>query len=207
MFEHQVGEQGASAAESGGVLVVGATRILRPAVRTLAARGARVTAVARDAAALDVLAREHEGRVRPLAADVTTADLGARLRRAAGPDGFSGAVVYAPTAPARTVVDVLRPLLPRGPLVLLLTSEWAAPAPHGHARPAGPTAWTPDLLPPALRARPACRPLVLGWRRRTDGARWHTPEEISAAALELLDTDAGTSAVLGTVRPWADRPA
>lgn len=42
--------------------------------------------------------------------------------------------------------------------------------------------------------------LQLGWQ---DG-RWHTPAEVSAAALEVLADGAGR--VLGVVRPWGERP-
>ena len=48
----------------------------------------------------------------------------------------------------------------------------------------------------------ATKRLVLGWR----GARWHTPAEVSAAALALA-LGAGHEATLGAVRPWAARPA
>lgn len=44
--------------------------------------------------------------------------------------------------------------------------------------------------------------LVLGWRE--GASRWHGPNEISAAALLVLDD--GHGRVLGRVRPWTDRP-
>ncbi|MEV0845068.1 hypothetical protein AB0J21_04120 [Streptomyces sp. NPDC049954] len=188
---------------AGHVLVVGATRVLRPAVGTLAARGASVTAVARTAGELDALARESPGDVRPLAADATADDFGARLRRAGGPAGFTGALVYAPALPPRAVTGQVAASLDAGPLVLILTSEWAAP---GNGAPAS-AAWAPHLLPAGARPGDACRPLVLGWRGTGPAVRWHTPEEISAAALALLDDPRGTDAVLGEVRPWTARPS
>lgn len=45
--------------------------------------------------------------------------------------------------------------------------------------------------------------LQLGWTTGPE-PRWHTPEEVSAAALEVLDD--GRPRTLGTVRPWSDRP-
>ncbi|PDQ35989.1 MAG: hypothetical protein B5766_02255 [Candidatus Lumbricidophila eiseniae] len=47
--------------------------------------------------------------------------------------------------------------------------------------------------------------LQLGWTDAPDGkTRWHTPEEISQAALEVLNN--GRATVLGRITPWADRP-
>ena len=45
--------------------------------------------------------------------------------------------------------------------------------------------------------------LQLGW---TEDAphRWHTPDEVSIAALAVLAD--GEPRTLGTVRPWSDRP-
>lgn len=188
---------------TGHVLVVGATRVLRPAVRALAARGASVAAVARTASELDALARESPGDVRPLVADATADDFGARLRRAGGPAGFTGALVYAPVLPPRAVTGQVAAALGAAPLVLILTSEWAAP---GNGAPAS-APWAPHLLPAEARPGGPRRPLVLGWRGTGPGTRWHTPEEISAAALALLDDPHGADAVLGEVRPWTARPS
>ncbi len=57
----------------------------------------------------------------------------------------------------------------------------------------------PDRPQPPLPGRPR---LILGWHPT---GRWHTPEEISAAALELAFS--GNDAVLGVTRPWGERPA
>ncbi|KQZ85171.1 hypothetical protein ASD56_02045 [Microbacterium sp. Root166] len=43
----------------------------------------------------------------------------------------------------------------------------------------------------------------LGWTAGSEH-RWHTPEEVSEAALTALDD--GDPRTLGTVRPWSDRP-
>lgn len=47
--------------------------------------------------------------------------------------------------------------------------------------------------------------LQLGWHEAPPGAaRWHTPDEVSAAALEVLSDSRGR--ILGAVRPWEHRP-
>jgi hypothetical protein len=45
--------------------------------------------------------------------------------------------------------------------------------------------------------------LQLGWTI-DEPHRWHTPGEVSDAALQVLSD--GLPATLGTVRPWSDRP-
>lgn len=45
--------------------------------------------------------------------------------------------------------------------------------------------------------------LQLGWSVAAPH-RWHTPDEVSSAALEVLAD--GESRTLGTVRPWSERP-
>ena len=46
--------------------------------------------------------------------------------------------------------------------------------------------------------------LQLGWTDEGAAARWHTPAEVSEAALAVLAD--GEPRTLGTVRPWSDRP-
>jgi hypothetical protein len=46
--------------------------------------------------------------------------------------------------------------------------------------------------------------LQLGWHAGESGNGWHDPEEVSAAALEVLAD--GRGRILGAVRPWSDRP-
>lgn len=187
---------------AGHVLVVGATRILRPAVTALTARGSAVTAVARSAAGLRGLVNETPGRVTPLKADVTAAGFGDMLHRATERSGLTGALVYAPAGPPTAIEALTRNLVVSGPVVLLLTSDRAAPGVFAQQS----TAWTPDSLPAWPCQGPDCRRLVLGWHRDAGGARWHTPQEISVAALALLDAPAERDSVLGTVRPWEERP-
>jgi hypothetical protein len=45
--------------------------------------------------------------------------------------------------------------------------------------------------------------LQLGWTA-DEPHRWHTPDEVSEAALEVLAD--GQARTLGLVRPWSDRP-
>ncbi|MGW3866413.1 hypothetical protein ACWEDZ_33785 [Streptomyces sp. NPDC005047] len=185
------------------LLVVGATGALLPAVRTATARGATVTALARNAAALRDLERGTGGAARPLARDFEAPGLREALSRAARDRPFTGALLYCPLATPATV-RTLTGAVPAGrPVVLLLTSAHAAP--EGEVDDAGP--WDPAFLPSDARPTPGCRLLVLGWRTRPEGSRWHTAEEISEAALRLLDAAPPGDAVLGRVRPWPTRPS
>ncbi|WP_306317006.1 MULTISPECIES: hypothetical protein [unclassified Streptomyces] len=195
----------------GQVLVVGATRILRPAVTALSGRAVSVTAVARSTADLRELADEHPGRVSALAADVTAPDFRSVLRGTAERAPLTGAVVYAPALPPGTLAELVGSVVV-GPVVVLATSEWAAPSPSGADEGAGADTdvWTPNDLPAGARSGAVSRLLVLGWheggpapRRQT---RWHTPHEISAAALDLLGAPADRDMTLGAVRPWTSRP-
>jgi len=165
--------------------VVGGTGILRPAAAALARTGVAVTVAARGARAA-APAGTH-----PAAADVRDpVGLAAALDAAIAARGPLGlALVYAPAAPAAAQA-ALAARVP-GLLVHVLTSEWAAPGRDRTAR----DAW-------AAAGPGATKRLVLGWR----GARWHTPAEVSAAALALA-LGAGHEATLGAVRPWAARPA
>lgn len=159
------------------VLVVGATGALRPAAVQLAAAGHEVYALAR-----------HPDPPPPgtvaVTADVTDVPaLASALERAGR---FDAALVYAPAAsPAarRRIADAVG-----GTLVELLTSDCADPAtnPQGRA----------DAVESVGVA------LLLGWR--TDGGGWHSAEELSAAAVAVLDRPVPRT--LGTVRPWSDRP-
>ncbi len=46
--------------------------------------------------------------------------------------------------------------------------------------------------------------LQLGWTGDSASPRWHSPTEVSDAALAVLDDGIGRT--LGCVRPWAERP-
>lgn len=160
-----------------------------------------MTAVARSVRDLRELADEHTGRVTPLAVDVTADAFGAQLRGAAERAPLTGALVYAPAAHPGTLAELVCPVV-AGPVVLLVTSEGAAPSRTGTDS----QVWPLNGLPTAARSEEASRLLVLGWHGQGHMARWHTPQEISAAALALLDAPAGRDAALGRLRPWASRP-
>ncbi len=169
-------------------LVVGATRILRPAVLELVARGHRVACVARTAEDLRLLHREAAGGVIQVAVDYRCHDLlQTRLAEAGAP--FAAGICYAPQADNESLT-VLRTAV-SGPVVELLTSGSAAGSPDAP--------FDFATLPPP--PEPPWRRLLLGWTAVGD---WHSPAAISAAALSALDT--GDDAVLGTVRPWGERP-
>ena len=162
--------------------MVGATGILRPAVASLVAAGRPVVAVARTRASLDELAGPL---VTGLAAD-----------RAALPDpgglvaGCSAALVYAPALDDPSVPAVAAAI--PGTVVHVVTSAVATP--RFPDEPWDPGELTSSPLENVVR-------LVLGWTRP---GRWHTPEEVSAAALGTLDRR--RDCVLGVLRPWSDRP-
>jgi hypothetical protein len=183
----------------GHVLVTAATGALGPAARALAARGYAVTALARDRSALAELADGAGEWLLPVAADFADPALPDLLGGAEQVFGrFTGALLYCPSAPPR-VQQVLyeRTAGPRA--VRLLPSAWAEPP-----------ADRPTALPRRPPRNPAgVRTLLLGWHVMPDGrgTRWHTPKELSDAALELFDAAGVETQNLGEVRPWTDRPA
>lgn len=160
------------------VLVVGATGILRPAAVALAASGVTVLAVARTRQDLERLAQAAPGVV-PVVADCLRPEEVVAALATTGPRPLSG-LCYCPAADAagRRALAALVD----GPLLQLLPSAWAEP-----------DAAAPDAGGPVLQ---------LGWTGVPP--RWHTPDEVSTAALEAWRE--GRDAVLGRVRPWADRP-
>lgn len=160
--------------------MVGASGILAPLVAALAREGHTVLGVSRHPA------HAQTADVIMVAADTTTV-AGARRTARAGP--FSQAVVYGPAVSGPSLAELLRQVT--GPGVLILTSGAADPA----------VARDVARIPDQRRPRPGDGVLLLGWTAQTG---WHTPEEVSAAALSALRD--GGDHVLGTVRPWRDRP-
>jgi hypothetical protein len=161
--------------------VVGGTGILKPAALALRRSGLPVTVVARGA--------QGEGAAAVDATDTTM--LMAALDAAVAERGeFTMALVYAPFAPAASLAAIAQRV--PGVLVHVLTSRWAAP----DANPEERDAWAPDG--PGVTKR-----LLLGW---APGPRWHTPEEVSAAALAAAH-GAEAERTLGATRPWGERPA
>jgi hypothetical protein len=164
------------------LLLIGATGIFAPLLAMLVAHGQAVVAVGRRPKALR---RAPVGC--PIVADTTTAE-GAAAVIACGP--YDGAVVYRPAVERATLPPLLTAV--RGRAVLVVTSVAADPR-TGHG---------PDEIADALRPRPGDAVLALGWRKEPPG--WHTAEEISRAAQEVLAS--GEDEVLGALRPWDARP-
>ena len=165
-------------------LVVGGTGILRPAVQSLAGRGRLVTALARGAT-------DEPPRRFAAAVDVNdAAALGSALDGAISARGpFELALVYAPSAPAASMEAIAGRV--SGRLIYVLTSEWGAP----DADMANRNAWSPD------GAGDITQRVTLGWTYGPEGARWHTPEEVSSATLDAFER--GTrEATVGTLHPW-----
>jgi hypothetical protein len=184
------------------VLVIGGTGILRPAVEALLRDGRAVTALSRSE---DRLAQLPTGvcRLRGDLADPA----GLRAALATLPVPPVAALAYLPGSPAavRAAVTVLRPAV-AGPVLAILTSGVAAPGPDGRSA-------DPDLAAVVAGLDPGgpgeLHVLVLGWvpPSAAGPARWHTREEISAAALAALAAlDDPRPRRLGVLRPWTQRP-
>ena len=132
--------------------------------------------VALRARGVEVLGVARSGA--DLEADGTSGSFASML-----PSTLSGALLYGPAVTWSAVEDVAG--RSDGPVVHVLTSAASDPE---------------VSLPPAPDG---VRRLFLGWRP-TDRT-WHTPEEVSAAALAMYDSPTAPD-VLGVVRPWSDRP-
>lgn len=157
---------------------------MRPAAAVLAAAAARVTVVSRRAPvgeeALTVV-RADLGRPGTL---VSALGVGRR---------FDAVLAYAPWATA----DNRAGLSARADetLVHVLVSAWAAPGTDRGRR---------DAWAPAGRGRTVR--LILGWAVDDRGAtRWHTPQEVSDAALAAL-RGGPPEQRLGLLEPWGERP-
>jgi hypothetical protein len=75
--------------------------------------------------------------------------------------------------------------------MVVATSHWADPE-----APAPPWAGLPGVVV-----------LQLGWADGARGSRWHTPGEVSAAAMGALEVPwRPRTVLLGSVRPWSARP-
>lgn len=156
------------------VLVVGATGILRPAARALTAQGDAVIGIAR------------ENPVEAADASILTVDARDADALAGSLEGsrWDDGIVYAP-AVGDSSLAYLRDATP-GRVVVVFTS--------GHADPArGSLVVARDTV-------------QLGWRAQAGPGEdvWHSPEEVSAAALQVLAD--GEPRTVGVVRPWSDRP-
>ncbi|MDQ0727048.1 hypothetical protein [Microbacterium sp. W4I20] len=126
------------------------------------------------------------GRRHPMPAGVVGMHVDARdllaLDAALGTTRWRIALVYEPAITPSTFRRIEAAI--DGRTVLVRTSAAADPA-RGEPSPA------PDTL-------------LLGWHDDGENVRWHTPTEVSDAALQVLDD--GQGRVLGVVRPWERRP-
>jgi hypothetical protein len=173
------------------LLVLGATGALRPAALALASSGATVIAWARRPEGLTSFAEAAQVPVALVAVDYHDAcavALALAELTAAAP--LDGALLYCPDA-HRDVVAAFSAAVD-GPVVCLVPSSAAQPVADTEF----------DLA--AVDVPAGSRRLVMGWVEELGVARWHTPEEISAAALEVLST--GRDSLLGHIRPWHHRP-
>lgn len=117
--------------------------------------------------------------VEPLHVDASVADA---LRAALGDHRWSAAIVYEPAVASHTL-PLIAVVADR---VIRVRTTAAVDPSRGHA------AVPPDVL-------------QLGWTQGgNEPARWHTPAEVSAAVLEVLDD--GRARTLGEIRPWERRP-
>lgn len=105
------------------------------------------------------------------------------LDLALGVARWTAAIVYEPAVTALSLPRIAAAV--DGRVVLVRTSAAADPA-HGIE---------PRLAPDVL---------LLGWVDDGASTRWHAPQEVSDAALEVLAD--GRPRILGTVRPWERRP-
>ncbi|WP_435748944.1 hypothetical protein [Microbacterium sp. PMB16] len=105
------------------------------------------------------------------------------LDAALGAARWTAAIVYEPAVTALSLPRIQAAI--DGHVVLVRTSAAADPANDDE---------------PA----PASGVLLLGWVDDGASTRWHTPREVSDAALEVLAD--GEPRILGTVRPWEHRP-
>ena len=146
-----------------------------------------MVAVARNMARLDDVAGEAPGRIVPVPVDVfDPAALGVALAGPALDGGVDDALLYLPGDDDAAENDAAGTLstVVRGTTVRLLTSRWTPAFPGG-------------LEDGRWPSGPGRVHLLLGHTDQPPGTPgyWHSPEQISAAALEGLRS--GTDAMLG----------
>lgn len=177
-----------------GVLVVGGTGMLAPAVAALAAQGSPTFVVARRPQRLGMVTG-----VVPVVGDWRD------------PAALTGAVRQALTSHGCSVVDRAVTWI-HGPyrdrmheaLAGILAPDAVVVSLHGSAG-ADPSRTAP-AAPPVHAPPRRYRTVVLGFADQpAGGTRWLTHQEISQAALAALD-DPQPIQVAGRVSPWQDRP-
>ncbi|MDR3510393.1 MAG: hypothetical protein P4L73_02065 [Caulobacteraceae bacterium] len=181
---------------AGHALVVGGSGMLAPAVRSLVARGWRVSLVARRASAF---VRREPGLV-GYDCNYNDADaFGSTLDRARDGEGPIALAIGWFHTPGPSSVVAPRVGAPGSPgrFFHVLGSAAADQS-------------QPDVLARAARTvegAPSClyRQVVLGFVLEGEGARWLTHDEISGGVLKAIDEDASLSTI-GVTRPWSARP-
>lgn len=168
----------------GRYVVVGASGILAPLGLSLRSLGLPTTGISRGG-------RLHEGMWDERVA-LDMQDVAAVTRWVARPGGSVAVVVAYSPAVAPATWPLLAALAEN--LVVVATSRWAEPG-----SPAPPWAGLGAGV------------VQLGWAQGPAGSRWHTAREISDAVAAVLkggvtDGSPPRSVVLGSVRPWGDRP-
>ncbi len=174
------------------VLLTAVTGMLEPAARTLLERGDRVLVVGRSAERVHAAFGAPAGL---LVAEADWTDEAALARALSAHPPPDAALLYLPELAS----DAGAAVRSAAAGVELLPSAYAGPADDGAA------------LRRWRQAHPGLRPLVLGWHAptaRENEARWHTPREISTAAVSALDgpDQASSAPTLGAVRPWTQHP-
>ncbi len=167
-----------------------------PAVATLLESGRDVVGVARSGDLLATVGQDlptAAGQWVPLAHDAADRSFPRALRTLldARRLRLGAAIVYAPASSP----DVMLELTSSWdiPVVEVLTSATGAPR-DGQD-------WSLSDLAPVGAKR---RRLVLGWQVTATGSAWHSPEQISRAALNALWRPGDH--LLGVLAPWSKRP-
>jgi saccharopine dehydrogenase-like NADP-dependent oxidoreductase len=123
--------------------------------------------------------RSMPSAVEPILVDASDA---VALAAVLGDRRWSAALVYDPAVSEASMRVITRAV--SGEIVRVRTSAAADPA-------------LGELHLPA-------HTLLLGWAEGEEVTRWHRPDEVSEAALQVLAD--GEPRVLGAVRPWGRRP-
>jgi NADPH:quinone reductase-like Zn-dependent oxidoreductase len=183
------------------VLVIGGTGMLREAVLQLARHSRSVTVVARGAKRLSELAlRESNIRTIPIDYSNTTGFENALIKSTYGQSNFDLAVVWvhdsSPSAAmqaARFVGSAKRP----GKFFHVLSSAVADPSSPSRSR----------RVDFDRIEHLDYHEVILGFVAGSSGSqsRWLTHQEISNGVIEAIETNASRF-VVGTVRPWSERP-
>lgn len=183
-------------------LVVGGTGMLRNVAVVLAEAGHRISVVARNKERLIGLVRDTQrspGIINPIVVDYSQSDEFARKLREAvsvlGPVSMAVLWIHSEFVDAVNVVArVLGDQTDTCQVYHVLGSQAADPS-----------ARKSDHTPFHGVKHLSYRPIVLGFKREHDRARWLTDDEIAGGVLDTIANDR-TEAIIGTVTPWDQRP-